>query len=167
MLQVWSGVAQVTLTLPGPGRVEVLAVRRAGAPAPQLLVEAYGADDALVAAGELAVWELNQALASLRAGSSQARRLAVRDDGRGHAGYLDLVCDADDATLYATSGTEPLRAEFRTASATLAADLGTALHHYLTLGRRETARAIVLPDAATDAVPDAAAGPVSPAPVPR
>jgi hypothetical protein len=163
MLQVWSGVAQVTLALPGPGRVEVFAVRRAGARGPQLLVEAYGAAGALVAAGELAVWELNQGLASLRAGSSQARRLAVRDDGRGHAGSLDLVCDADDATLYVTSGTEPLQAEFRTTSAALAADLATALHHYLTLGRTETARAIVLPDAA----PDAVAGAVSPAPAPR
>jgi hypothetical protein len=155
MLQVWSGVAQVTLALPGPGRVEVFAVRRAGAPAPQLLVEAYAADAALVAAGELAVWELNQALASLRAGTSQARRLAVRDDGRGHAGYLDLVCEAGQASLYATSATAPSHAEFRIEAAALATDLGVALHHYLALTRAAAERTVVLPDA------------VSPAPVPR
>jgi hypothetical protein len=159
MLQVWSGVAQVTLALPGPGRVEVYALRHAGSAAPRLLVEAYDAAGAMVAGGELAVWQLTQALASLRAGSSQARRLAVRDDGRGHAGYLDLVCDAAEATLYATSAHAPLAAEFTTTSAALATDLAAALHHYLTVGRADTARAIVLPDAVAE--------PVSPAPAPR
>jgi hypothetical protein len=152
MLHVWSGVAQVTVAVPGPDRLDLYAVRRAGETASVLLVEAYGADG-LVVGGELAVWELNQALASLRAGSSQARRLAVRDDGRGHAGYLDLVCDDGTVAVYATSRGDARKTEFRTTSAALANDLGTVLHHYLALTRSGAPHTVVLPDALSPRVP--------------
>ncbi|MDQ1712875.1 MAG: hypothetical protein QOE45_2325 [Frankiaceae bacterium] len=151
MLQVWSGVARVTVAVPGDRRIEIYAVRRAGAPGALILLEAY--DGGLVVGGELAVWALTQSLASLRAGSSQARRLAVRDDGRGDGGYLDLVCEGGAAVLYATGSDGTRRAEFATTSAALATDLATVLHHYLALTRAAAPPTVVLPDAIPDAVP--------------
>jgi hypothetical protein len=150
MLQVWSGVAQVTAALPGPGRVELFALRQAGAAGPVLRAEAYDAER-LVAGGELAVWELNQALATLRSGTSQARRLAVRDGG--HGGHLDLVCEGGAAALYATSRDDSRRVAFETTAEALATDLATVLRHYLALSRNGPPRTIVLPDALSPRVP--------------
>lgn len=142
-LQVFSRLAQVTAGLAGPGPVELYAARRAGSPAPVLLVEAYDGD-AVVAAGELAVWDLNQALAALLSETSQARRLALREDGRGCGGCLDVVTgDAGaDVSVVVTGRTR--RAEYVSAPSALAADLNGVLHHYLDLTR--VARTIVLPD---------------------
>jgi hypothetical protein len=144
-LSVWSGVAQVTATLTGPGRVDLYALRRAGERSASLLVEAYDADG-LVAAGEVAVWELNQALAALMSESTQARRLAVRDDGRAHPGYLDVV-SGEVVDVVATSKDGSRRVAFATTTKALTADLNTLLKHYLALTRSAPeARTVVLPD---------------------
>jgi hypothetical protein len=144
-LHVWSAFTQVTTALTGPGRVELFAVQRAGAPAPALLAEAYDADG-LVAAGELYVWDINQAIAAMLSGSTQARRLLMRDDGRAHQGHLDVVQWTDHIDVVATSIDGTRRAEFTTTAALLASDLGSVLREYLALTRAGP-RTIVLPDA--------------------
>jgi hypothetical protein len=145
-LCVWSGVAQVSATLTGAGRVDLYAVRRAGESAAALLVEAYD-DDSLVAAGEVAVWELNQALAALMSETTQARRLAIRDDGRAHAGYLDVVSREDVVDVVATTKDGSHRVSFVTTPGALSADLNALLKHYLALTRTVPAvRTVVLPD---------------------
>lgn len=148
-LQVYSRLAQVTCGLVGPGPVELYAVTRAGSPTPVLLVEAF-ADDAVVAAGELAVWDLNQALAALLSQTSQARRLALREDGRGRGGYLDLVTGDAFADVEVTVTGHERTATYRSSPRDVAADLNALLHHYLDLTRL-AARAIVLPDARSTA----------------
>lgn len=147
-LQVYSHLAQVTSGLTGPGPVELYAVKRAGSPTPVLLVEAYGGDS-IVAAGELAVWDLNQALAALLSQTSQARRLALREDGRGHGGYLDLVTGDTSAEVevVVTARASGERASYRSGPRAFAADLNAVLHHYLDL-TKIGARAIVMPDVA-------------------
>jgi hypothetical protein len=145
-LHVWSAFTRVTAALTGPGRVDLFAVQRAGAPAPALLAEAYDADG-LLAAGELFVWDINQAIAAMLSGSTQARRLALRDDGRGHPGHLDVVQWTDRIDVVATGRDTDGRAEFTTTAALLANDLGTVLREYLALTRAGQ-RTIVLPDAA-------------------
>ncbi|HEU0132376.1 MAG TPA: hypothetical protein VFQ85_15440 [Mycobacteriales bacterium] len=145
MLQVLSGVAQVTVALPGPGGVTLYAQKRAGERTPRVVAEAY--DHAgLVVAGELSVLDVNQALTSLRIKGEQGRRLALRDDGRGHGGYLDLVTGGGDATLVAT-GPGDRRAEFTTTATALAESVGSVLRHYLALTRSGPPPTIVLPDA--------------------
>jgi len=144
--QVYSHLTQVTSGLRGPGPVELYAVKTAGSPTPLLLVEAY-ADDAIVAAGELAVWDLNQALAALLSETSQARRMSLREDGRGRGGYLDVVTgDAGtDVEVFVTSRDGGRRATYRSTATGLAADLNGVLHHYLDL-TRNARRTIVLPE---------------------
>ena len=148
-LQVLSRVERVTSCLHGPGPVELYAERRAGAREPELVVEAYAAG-AVLAAGTLAVWDLNQALAALLSPAAQARRLALREDGRGHEGYLDLVTGAAgaEASVFVLARGSGRRAEYRAPAVDLAADLNAVLHHYLDMTRR-TPRTIVLPDART------------------
>ena len=150
-LKVYSHIAQVTSGLAGPGPVELYAAKPAGSPSPVLLVEAYG-DDMIVAAGELAVWDLNQALAALLSETSQARRLALREDGRGHGGYLDLVTGdtTDEVEVVVTARVSGERASYRSAPGALATDLNAVLHHYLDL-TKIAARAIVMPDVAQTA----------------
>lgn len=144
-LSVWSGVAQVTASVLGAGRIEFYAVRSAGEPSARILAEAYDGKG-LVAAGEVVVWELNQALATLLADSTQARRLALRDDGRGHGGYLDVV-RAEGVDLVVTSRDGLRRVAFRTTVEALSADLNNVLRHYLALTRLTPApRTVVLPD---------------------
>lgn len=147
-LQVYSRIAHVTTGLTGPGPVELYAATPAGSASPVLLVEAYGGDG-IVAAGELAVWDLNQALAALLSQTSQARRLALREDGRGHGGHLDLVTgDASaDVEVVVTRRAGGERASYGSTPSRLAADLNAVLHHYLDL-TRHAARTIVLPDVA-------------------
>jgi hypothetical protein len=144
-LHVWSAFTQVTTALTGPGRVDLFAVQRAGEPAPALLAEAYDADG-LIAAGELFVWDINQAIAAMISGSTQARRLALRDDGRGHPGHLDVVQWTDRIDVVATAPDTERRAELTTTAALLANDLGTVLREYLALTRAGQ-RTIVLSDA--------------------
>jgi hypothetical protein len=154
VLQVLSGVAQVSASVDGAGRLELFAVRRAGTPTPQLLAEAY--DDAgLVAAGEIQVWELNQAIAALVSQSGQARRLTLRDDGRHHGGYLDVLAEDDPVQVAATGLDAGRRAEFTASARGLAGSLNVVLRHYLTLSRA-TGRTIVLPDAFAPAQPASA-----------
>lgn len=150
-LQVYSHLAQVTCGLRGPGPVELYAAKIAGSPTPVLLVEAF-ADDTVVAAGELAVWDLNQALAALMSATSQARRLALREDGRGSGGYLDLVTgDAGaEVDVVVTSRDGTRGATYRSTPTSFAADLNAVLHHYLDMTRL-AAHSIVLPDAAGSA----------------
>lgn len=145
-MPVYSQLAQVTTRLAGPGQVELYAARVAGAPSPVLLVEAF-ADAAVVAAGELAVWDLNQALAALLSRAGQGRRLALREDGRHCGGYVDVVTgDAAGVEVTVTSRDGGRRARYTCPPADLAADLNAVLHHYLDLTRR-AGRTIVLPDA--------------------
>jgi hypothetical protein len=146
MLQVLSRLTQVTSGLVGPGPVELYAVTRAGAPAPVLVVEAYD-DDGLVAAGELAVWDLNQALAALLSATSQARRLALREDGRGRGGHLDVVTGDAGADVSVVVTGRARQATYVSAPSALAADLNAMLHHYLDLTRVAAGRTIVLPGA--------------------
>jgi hypothetical protein len=146
-LFVCTHVDQVTLVLPFPGRVEAFVVRRAGVRDPVIVVDAYDTGG-LVAGGEVVVWELNQAIAALTARSAQARRLALRDDGRGHHGHLDVVCDDTGAVeLVVTPRTGPRRASYVTTSRAVAADLNAVLHNYLVQTKGPVARTIVLPDA--------------------
>lgn len=146
-LSVLSGVAQVNARVTPPGRVELYAMRPAGANGVVLVVEAYE-DDELVAGGEVVVWELNQALAALMSESIQARRLSLRDDGRHHGGYLDVLCDGPNVALTATSRDGLREVAFAAATSDMHADLTTLLHHYLTLTKSVTAgHTIVLPDA--------------------
>ena len=159
-LHVWSGAAHVVASLPGPGRVELFAVRPAGGRTPTLRVEAYG-PGSLVVAGEVALWEINQAIAALVSESTQARRLSLRDDGRGHGGHLDVVADGLHADVVATSADGQRRVAFVTRADTFAADLSTLVRHYLTLARAPGAgHTIVLPE-------PAGAAAVSRAPAPR
>jgi len=145
-MQVFSHLAQVTCGLAGPGPVELYAAKVAGSPTPVLLVEAF-ADDAVVAAGELAVWDLNQALAALISETSQARRLALREDGRGSGGYVDVVTgDAGAEVEVHVTSRGGRSATYRSTPAALAADLNAVLHHYLDMTRL-AAHSIVLPDA--------------------
>ncbi len=151
-LSVWSGVAMVTASLPGPGRIELYALRTAGEPAARLVVEAYDAEG-LVAGGEVVVWELNQALAALMSEASQARRLALRDEGRGHGGYLDVV-SGEGVDLVATTRDGTRQVTFRTTVEALSADLNLVLRHYLTLTRNAPeSRTIVLPDSLSSREP--------------
>ncbi|HWL36413.1 MAG TPA: hypothetical protein VNQ77_09480 [Frankiaceae bacterium] len=143
-LQVLSGVAQVVASLPGPGRLELYAVKLAGSEAPALVVEGYDATT-MVAGGTVAVWELNQAIAALLSSSVQARRLALRDDGRAHGGHLDVVADGGhvDVVVSGNGG----RVSFETTAEAFVHDLNALVHHYLTLSRAAPGvRTIVLPD---------------------
>jgi hypothetical protein len=145
-LSVLAGVTRVTATLSGAGHVDLFAVRRAGDPAAGLRVEAYDADG-LVAAGEVAVWELNQALAALMSDSTQARRLALRDDGRAHSGYLDVVSGETAVDVVATARDGVRRVTFTTTAEGLSADLNALLRGYLALTRAAPpVRTVVLPD---------------------
>lgn len=146
-LNVWSGVAEVVATLPGAGRLELYAVKLAGDSTPTLLVEAYD-HETMVAGGQVAVWELNQAIAALLADSSQARRLSLRDDGRHHGGYLDVVALGTAVDVVVTSRDNERRMSFTTTAPALIADLNALVRHYLTLTRAAgKSRTIVLPDA--------------------
>lgn len=146
-LQVWSGVAEVVASVPGPGRLELFAVKRAGEATPLLVVEAYD-EHALVVGGEVAVWELNQAIAALISESIQARRLAIRDDGRAHGGHLDVIADGQHVEVAASSADGERHVGFRTTATALARDLNALVRHYLALTRTApAARTIVLPDA--------------------
>lgn len=148
-LHVLSRVEQVTTCLDGPGPVELYAVRRAGESSPVLVVEAYS-DGSVVAAGELAVWDLNQALAALLSASSQARRLALREDGRGCGGYLDLVTGVagGDVSVFVMSRDGARREAYRAPAAAFAADLNAVLRHYLDM-TRVAPRTIVLTEPRT------------------
>jgi hypothetical protein len=149
-LQVWSGVAQLIAAVPGPGRLELTALRVAGAPLPSLTVEAYDANG-LVAGGEVTLWELNQAIAALLASTTQARRWPLRDRRPGHGGHLDLVVDGRAVELVVTAGER--RAGFATTTQALVGDLNALVRHYLALTRTNAAsRTIVLPDVSS-AVP--------------
>lgn len=141
-LHLWSRLVQVTTTLDGPGPVELFAAAPLGGGEPVLVVEAYDGD-VVVAAGELAVWDLNQALAALMSDTSQARRLALRDDGRGTPGWVDLVRSEAGVDVHATSGDGTRRATYAATVDGLAADLNAVLHQFLMLRGRQT---IVLPD---------------------
>ncbi len=154
-LQVFSRLAQVTSVLAGPGPVELYAARRPGSPSPVLLVEAF-ADGAVVAAGELAVWDLNQAIAALLSSGAQARRLALREDGRGCGGYLDVVTGDEAARVEVVVTGRARQAAYVATPSGLTADLNAVLHHYLDLTRRT----IVLPDARRPG-PRQAAGPTA------
>ena len=146
-LHVWSGVAEIVASVPGPGRLELFAVKRAGEPAPLLLVEAYD-ERTMVVGGEVAVWELNQAIAALISESIQARRLVLRDDGRGHGGHLQVLADGQHVEVVASSGDGERRVAFRTTATALAGDLNALVRHYLALTRAAPgARTIVLPEA--------------------
>ena len=158
-MHVCSGIAHVVTSVSPPGRVDAYALRRAGEAVPRLVVEAYGPDD-LVAAGEVAVWELNQALAALLSASTQARRLTLRDDGRAHGGHLDVIVRGARADLVAT-GADGRQVAFAADAGTLTDDLNALVRHYLTLTRRGTGRTIVLP--AQDQ-PSARAALIRPAP---
>lgn len=144
-LNVWSGVAHVVGSVPPPGRLDLFALKRAGDATPRLVVEVYGATS-MVAAGEVAVWELNQAIAALLSESVQARRLALRDDGRRHGGHLDVVASGGDVELVATSkGGE--RVAFATTTEAFVGNLNALVRHYLALTRASTgSRTIVLPE---------------------
>ena len=145
-LNVWSGVEHVVASVPPPGRLELFALKRAGDAAPLLLVEAYDAGG-LVAGGEVAVWELNQAIAALLSESTQARRLALRDDGRGHGGHLDVLAAGNDVELVATSQDGARRASFATTTEAFVGDLNALVRHYLALTRATSGtRTIVLPE---------------------
>ena len=147
-LHVWSGIAQLVAALPGPGRLELAAVKRAGAPGPVLVVEAYDAAG-LVAGGEVNLWELNQAIAALLASTTQARRLALRDPRPGHGGHLDVIADGDVVEVVATPRVGERRVAFTTTSTAFAGDLNALVRHYLALSRAGHAtRTIVLPDVA-------------------
>lgn len=156
-LRLWSHLAQVTTSLGGPGPVELYAASPLGGGEPVLVVEAYDGD-AVVAAGELAVWDLNQALAALLSATSQARRMALRDDGRGASGYLDLVRGDAGVEVHATSAASGRRATYTATVADLTADLNAVLHEFLALTRSR--RTVVLPDAQ----PSARAALIRPAP---
>lgn len=142
-LHLWSRLVQVTTSLDGPGPVELFAAMPVGGGEPVLVVEAYDGD-VVVAAGEMAVWDLNQALAALMSETSQARRLALRDDGRGVPGWVDLVRTETGVDVHATSGDGTRRATYDATVDGLAADLNAVLHQFLMLRGRAT---IVLPDA--------------------
>lgn len=146
-LSVYSSVALVTASLTGPGRVEMYAVRRAGTADPEFVIEAYDLRG-MVAGGTVAVWELNQALAAIMSDTTQARRLALRDDGRGDAGYLDVVAGDDGVDVVASSKDGLRQAAFTTTSEELYGDLNRLLKHYLALQRHvPVPRSVVLPDA--------------------
>ena len=149
-LHVWSGVAHVVATVPAPARLSLFAVRAAGRPAPVLLVEAYDGA-ALVALGEVAVWEVNQAIAALLSEATQARQLTLRDarGAAGHGGRLDVVATGPLVEVVATARDGGLRVAFATPTETFARDLNAVVRHYLTLSRGGTGRTIVLPDAET------------------
>ena len=144
-LRVWSGVAEIVAALPGPGRLELYAVKRAGEGTPVLLVEGYDAET-MVAGGEVAVWELNQAIAALLADGMQARRLTLRDDGRHHGGHLDVVAGEDSVEVVVSGNDREIA--FTTTGRELARDLNALVRHYLALTRATgKSRTIVLPDA--------------------
>jgi hypothetical protein len=146
-LQVWSGVAQVVASLPGPGRLDLYAIKQAGAETPILLVEAYDAES-LVTAGTVTVWELNQAIAALLSTTTQARRIALRDDGRAHAGHLDVVAEEERVDVVASSDGGGTQVAFATTTGAFVRDLNALVRHYLALTRANVAaRTIVLPDA--------------------
>lgn len=142
-MHVCSGLAHVVTSVPAPGRVEAFALRRAGEAVPRLVLEAYG-PDALLAAGEVAVWELNQALAALLSATTQARRLTLRDDGRGRGGHLDVVVRGPRTEVVATAAGGG-RVSYDVATAAFTEDLNALVRHYLALTRRGTGRTIVLP----------------------
>ena len=145
-MQIWSEVAQVRVAVHGPGHVDMYVGKRAGGAPPLLVAEAYSGDT-LVAAGELAVWDLNQALAALMSQGGQARRMQLRDDGRHDGGYLDVVAD-ERVDLYVTSTDGARRVAFTATPAGLVRDLNTVLRHYRAMTRTRT---IVLPDAVQEA----------------
>jgi hypothetical protein len=163
VLHVWAGVARVAAAVHGPGRLDLYAVKRAGDAAPVLSAEAYAGDD-LVAAGELQVWELNQAIAALLSRSSQARRLALRADPRGHGGYLDVVAREDVVDLVGTSADGARRVTLGASALGLAASLNALLHHYLELNRPADSHIVVLPDVVTGQPASARAALIRPAP---
>jgi hypothetical protein len=143
---VWSGVAQVVAAVPGPGRLELFALKPAGDAAPLLVVEAYDGDDAMVAGGLVAVWELNQAIAALLSETTQARRVTLRDDGRGHGGHLDVVADGAEVELTASARESDARVTFATTTKAFVTDLNALVRHYLALTRSTQVRTIELPD---------------------
>lgn len=143
-LDVLTGLAHVVASVPGPGRLDLFARKRAGTAVPRLVVEAYDGR-ALVAGGEVAVWEVNQALAALLAASTQARRLTLRDDGRGHGGHLDVVVSGRTVELVAT-GRAGGRVAYATTAESFTNDLNALVRHYLALSRGTGGRrTIVLP----------------------
>lgn len=142
MLQVWSRVAHVRASVDG-GRLDLYALTRAGTATPLLVVEAYDADT-LVAGGEVAVWELNQAIAALLSTTIQARRLTLRDEERRHGGHLDVVVGE---TVQVVASGRDRRVELPTNRAALVADLNALVRHYLSLHRGAAPRTIVLPGA--------------------
>jgi hypothetical protein len=142
-LQVWSQWVHVPASLEGSGRIDLYAVQRAGEDAPVLLAEAYDGEG-MVAAGELYVWDINQALAALLAPGTQARRLALRATATAHGGHLDVVRGEDVVEVVATGRDPDRRAAFTTTGALLATDLNTVVRHYLALTRAATPRTIVL-----------------------
>jgi hypothetical protein len=145
-LQVMSGVAQVVASLPGPGRLELYAVKLAGGEAPDLVIEGYD-ETTMVAGGHVAVWELNQAIAALLSSATQARRLALRDDGRAHGGHLDVIADGTHVDVVVSGGTGG-EVAFETTAEAFAHDLNALVRHYLALSRAAPGlRTIVLPDA--------------------
>lgn len=162
-LFVTTHVDKVSLALPAPGGVDAYVVRRAGVRDPLILVEAYDAEG-LVAGGEVVVWELNQAIAALTARSAQARRIALRDDGRGHHGHLDVVRDDGGAVDLVATARGGRRAAYATTNREVAAELNTLLHHYLVQTRGPAARTIVLPDARSSGSRWAATAGAPPAP---
>lgn len=143
-LRLWSDIAVVS-ALEGSGRLDLYAVRAAGDTTPALRAEAYDAAG-MVAAGELQVWELNQAIAALLSRTSQARRLVLRDAAGRHGGYLDVVQERDEVEVLATASDGSRRVGFATTTDAFARDLATLLHHYLAMTRSGPVRTIVLPD---------------------
>ena len=146
-LHVWSGVAEVVASIPGPGRLELYAVKNAGEDAPLLVVEAYD-ETTMVVGGAVAVWDLNQAIAALISESIQARRLSLRDDGRHHGGHIDVIADGPAVEIVASSDDGERTVTFRTTAVSFAHDLNALVKHYLALTRTSAALTIVLPDAA-------------------
>jgi hypothetical protein len=144
-LFVTTHVDKVSLVLPSPGGVDAYVLRRAGVRDPLIVLEAYDAGG-LVAGGEVVVWELNQAIAAFTAPSAQARRIALRDDGRGHHGHLDVVCDDAGAVQLVATARTGRRAAYATTNRAVAADLNAVLHHYLVQTRSPATRTIVLPE---------------------
>jgi hypothetical protein len=150
-LHVWSGVAHVVASVPGPGGLELFAIKEAGSATPLLLVEAYDART-LVAGGEVAVWELNQAISALLSSTTQARRLVLRDDGRHHGGYLDVIVDTGSVQVVATGADGETAVSFTTTTQALVTDLNALVRHYLALTRSTSVtRTIVLPDVVSPA----------------
>ena len=151
-LHVWSGVAEVVASVPGPGRLELYTFKRAGEDTPRLVVEAYD-EETMVVGGVVAVWELNQAIAALISESIQARRLALRDDGRAHGGHLDVLADGQEVEIVASTDDGERKVVFRTTATAFVRDLNALVRHYLALSSASApSRTIVLPDAVSPAL---------------